>query len=127
MPAKTEREPTIGARANKRGTALSPDNLALKPTSGDTEVNARTSIATTAGEIGTVDPGMARLAGKKTGSGPGNTGVAIVAGAVEATTATRTTAEETGPRAGAVRRDCDYVPRGSRVLVHGSAVHLPRL
>ena len=61
-------------RASKRGTALSPDNLALKPTS------ARTSIEATAGEIGTVDQGMARLAGKRTGSGPGNTEAAIVAG-----------------------------------------------
>ena len=40
---------------------------------GHTEVRARTSIETTAGEIGTADPGMARLAGKRNGSGPGNT------------------------------------------------------
>ena len=59
--------------ASKRGTALSPCNLVLKPTSGNTEIRARTSIETTAGEIGTADPGMARLAGKRNGSGPGNT------------------------------------------------------
>ena len=59
--------------ASKRGTALSPCNLVLKPTSGNTEVRARTSVETTAGEIGTADPGMARLAGKRNGSGPGNT------------------------------------------------------
>ena len=67
-------------RASKRGTALSPCNLVLKPTSGNTEVRARTSIETTAGEIGTADQGMARLAGKRNGSGPGNTKDATVAG-----------------------------------------------
>ena len=57
----------IGPGASKRGTALSPCNLVLKPTSGNTEVRARTSIETTAGEIGAADPGMARLAGRRNG------------------------------------------------------------
>ena len=121
-------------RASKRGTALSPCNLVLKPTSANTEVRARTSIETTAGEIGTADPGMARLAGKRNGSGPGNTEDATVAGTGSpptraAAAAGPTTLDgRTPPEIGSRLKDTEALPtlqRGGARLLRAAAHDSP--